>query len=41
MLESAPYMPAPTHIVLSGEEDRTLSELRVATTVPQRTRELP
>lgn len=32
-------MPAPIHIVLSGEEDRTLSELRVATTVPQRTRD--
>ena len=37
-LESAPYMPVPSHIVLSGEEDRTLSELRVATTVPQGTR---
>ncbi len=32
-------MPAPVHIVLTAEEDRTLSELRVATTVPQRTRD--
>jgi transposase len=32
-------MPAPIHIVLSKEEDRTLSELRVALTVPQRTRD--
>lgn len=30
-------MPAPLHIVLTPEEDRTLAELRVATTVPQRT----
>ena len=29
-------MPAPVHIVLTAEEDRTLSELRVATTVSQR-----
>jgi transposase len=32
-------MPAPLHIVLSVEEDRTLSELRVAKTVSQRTRD--
>lgn len=32
-------MPAPIHVVLTEEEDRTLSELRVATTVPQRTRD--
>jgi transposase len=32
-------MPAPLHIVLTLEEDRTLSELRVAHTVPQRTRD--
>lgn len=32
-------MPAPIHIALTDEEDRTLSELRVATTVPQRTRD--
>lgn len=32
-------MPAPIQIVLTEEEDRTLSELRVATTVPQRTRD--
>lgn len=32
-------MPAATHIILTEEEDRTLSELRVATTVPQRTRD--
>lgn len=32
-------MPAPVHIVLTEEEDRTLSELRVAKTVPQRTRD--
>ncbi len=32
-------MPAPVHVKLSAEEDRTLSELRVATTVPQRTRD--
>jgi len=31
-------MPASIQIVLT-EEDRTLSELRVATTVPQRTRD--
>lgn len=34
-------MPAPIHIVLTEEEDRTLSELRVALTVPQRTRIVP
>lgn len=32
-------MPAPIHIVLTEEEDRTLSELRVALTIPQRTRD--
>ena len=32
-------MPAAIGIVLTKEEDRTLSELRVATCVPQRTRE--
>lgn len=30
-------MPAPNHVILSPEEDRTLAELRVARTVPQRT----
>lgn len=33
------YMPAPIQIVLTEEEDRTLSELRVACAVPQRTRD--
>ena len=32
-------MPAPIHLVLNEEEDRTLTELRLATTVPQRTRD--
>lgn len=32
-------MPAPTRIVLTESEDPTLSELRVATCVPQRTRD--
>lgn len=32
-------LPAAVHIELSAEEDRTLSELRVATTVPQRIRD--
>lgn len=32
-------MPASIHIALTDEEDHTLSELRVATTVPQRTRD--
>lgn len=32
-------MPAPLQIVLTLEEDRTLSELRVAKTVSQRTRD--
>jgi transposase len=32
-------MPAPIHLILSSEEDRTLTELRLATTVPQRTRD--
>lgn len=32
-------MPAPLHIVLNPEEDRTLSELRVARSVSQRTRD--
>lgn len=32
-------MPAATYTVLTGEEDRTLLELRLAQTVPQRTRD--
>jgi transposase len=32
-------MPAPLRIVLNTEESRTLSELRVASEVPQRTRD--
>jgi transposase len=32
-------MPAPLQITLTSEEDRTLNELRVAQTVPQRTRD--
>lgn len=32
-------MPAPIRIVLTEEEDRTLLELRVATSVPYRTRD--
>ena len=32
-------MPAPVRVVLTPEEDRTLQELRVATHVPQRTRD--
>ncbi len=32
-------MPAPIRIVLTEEEDRTLSELRIAVDVPQRTRD--
>ena len=32
-------MPAPIHVILTEEEERTLSELRVATTVPHRTRD--
>ncbi|WP_171974652.1 helix-turn-helix domain-containing protein, partial [Leptolyngbya sp. 'hensonii'] len=32
-------VPAPLRIKLSDEEDRTLAELRLATTVPQRTRD--
>jgi transposase len=32
-------MPAPLRIVLSQEDDSMLKELRVATTVPQRTRD--
>lgn len=32
-------MPAPLQITLTEEEERTLSELRVAQTVPQRTRD--
>lgn len=32
-------MPAPLRITLTEEEDRTLSELRVAQTVPPRTRD--
>ncbi len=32
-------MPAPVRVILNKEEDRTLKELRLATTVPQRTRD--
>lgn len=32
-------MPAPLRIILPEEEDRTLSELREAQTVPYRTRD--
>jgi transposase len=32
-------MPAPLHIQLTPEEERTLSELRTASTVPYRTRD--
>jgi transposase len=32
-------MPAPLRIILNPEEERTLSELRVATSVPQRTKD--
>ncbi len=32
-------MPAPIQIMLNPEEDRTLTELRVAQAVPQRTRD--
>jgi transposase len=32
-------MPAPIHVVLNPEEDRTLTELRLAKSVPQRTRD--
>ncbi len=32
-------MPAPLRIILSEDEDSMLSELRVAQTVPQRTRD--
>ncbi len=32
-------MPAPVRVVLTAEEDRTLKELRLATAVPQRTRD--
>ncbi len=32
-------MPAPVRVILNAEEDRTLKELRLATTVPQRTRD--
>ena len=32
-------MPAAIHLVLDTEADRTLTELRLATTVPQRTRD--
>lgn len=32
-------MPAPIHLTLNEEEDRTLTELRLAITVPQRTRD--
>lgn len=32
-------MPAPVRVILNEEEDRTLSELRLAAKVPQRTRD--
>ena len=32
-------MPAPLRIALTPEEDRTLSELRVAPNAPQRTKD--
>lgn len=32
-------MPAPVRVILNKEEDRTLKELRLATTVPQRTQD--
>lgn len=32
-------MPAPVRVILNEEENRTLSELRLASTVPQRTRD--
>ena len=32
-------MPAPLRIILTQADDEMLSELRVATTVPQRTRD--
>ena len=32
-------MPAPLRILLSAEEDRTLTELRLAQSLPQRTRD--
>lgn len=32
-------MPAPLRIILNAEEDRTLSELRLAEHLPQRTRD--
>lgn len=32
-------MPAPIRVILNKEEDRTLKELRLAATVPQRTRD--
>jgi hypothetical protein len=38
MSESVP-MPAPLRITLTEEEDRTLSELRQAQSVPYRTRD--
>lgn len=34
-----PTMPAPLRIILTEDEDRTLHELRVAQTVPYRTRD--
>jgi hypothetical protein len=32
-------MPAPVRIILTPEEDRTLTELRLAQSLPQRTRD--
>jgi len=34
-----PVTPAPLRIILTSEEDRTLTELRVAQNLPQRTRD--
>ena len=34
-----PIMPAPLRIILTPEEERTLSELRLAEHLPQRTRD--
>ena len=38
-LDFSTLMPAPIRVVLTPEEDRTLTELRLATTVPQRVRD--
>ena len=39
MLFNYPLMPAPLRIILTPEEDCTLTELRQAQSVPQRTRD--